>query len=95
MKVNYTETIPISKVVDTDEFWIQKQNDGAIVADKYWFKCWNNGEPYCYGRNDIYLNLFYAETGNRWQVYTQTIIPPEVWDIPNKAFAKLIGFEKV
>jgi len=66
--------------------------EGAAKADKYWLDCQETGEPYCYGRNDVYLNLYYAETGNRWQVYQKTIIPKEVWDIPNIAYAKLIGF---
>ena len=91
MKVPYTEWQQATTVVDTDEFWLKWCNDGALNADAYWHECWEKNEPYCYGRNDVYLNLFYAETGNRWQVYQQTIIPPEVWNAPNEAFAKLIG----
>ena len=91
MNVEYTEQTPISKIVDTDEFWIKWQNDGAINADKYWGECFNENEPYCYGRNDIYLNLYYAES-RKQQTYDYFMIPPEVWEVPNKAFAKLINF---
>lgn len=93
MKVEYTEWQKEVSVVDTDEFWLKWLNDGALKADAYWHECRKNNEPYCYGRNDIYLNLFYAETGNRWQVYQQTIIPPEIWNVPNEAFSKLIRFQ--
>ena len=91
MRVSYTEWKTETSVVDTDEFWMKWLNDGALKADSYWHDCWDNNEPYCYGRNDVYLNLFYAETGNRRQVYSQTIIQPEVWNIPNGAYARLLG----
>ena len=93
MKVEYTEWKQETKVIDTDEFWLTKQNDGAIQADKYWHECMEKGEAYCYGRNDIYLNLYYVETGNLYQVYHQTIIPMEMWSIPNKIFSELINFQ--
>jgi hypothetical protein len=92
MKVEYTEWQRKTKVVDTDEFWLKWCNDEALKADAYWKECYDNGEPYCYGRNDIYLNLYYAET-SKYQPYTQIIIPKEVWDVPNRIFAKLISFK--
>lgn len=77
--------------------WVDEYIDillmGAAKADSYWHKCREIGEPFCYGRNDIGLNLYYAETGNVWQVYHQTIIPKEVWSIPNTIYSKLIRFK--
>ena len=76
---------------DTDDFWLKWSNDGALKADKYWYDCYESGEAYCYGRNNPYVNLAHAET-TRQQVYFQTIIPPEIWDVPNKAFQQLMRF---
>ena len=95
MKVEYTEWQGKTEVVEPDEFYMDFLNKWALKSDKYWHECRENNEPYCYGRNDIYLNLYYAETGNRRQVYEQTIIPPEVWEVPQRAYAKLIGFSGI
>jgi hypothetical protein len=73
-----------------EEQYLQFLLEGQKKANEYWNECQENGEPYCYGRNNVYLNLYYAETGNRWQVYQQTIIPKEVWDLPNQVFGKLL-----
>ena len=88
MNVEYTEYKGVTKIVDPEQFWIKWCNDGAIQADEYWHRCYDSGEAYCYGRNDVYLNLYYAET--RKQILKCTIIPPETWIAPNNAFAKLI-----
>jgi hypothetical protein len=93
MKVEYTKQIYVSRVVDLDEFWLEELSRGICQADKNWHHYLETGEPYCYGRNNMYLNFYYAETSKQ-QVFTQTIIPKEVWDIPNRAFARLIGFMK-
>jgi hypothetical protein len=73
-----------------EEQYLQFLLEGQKKADSYWNECQDTGEVYCYGRNDVYLNLYYAETGNRWQVYQQTIIPKEVWDVANQVFGKLL-----
>lgn len=73
-----------------EEQYLQFLLEGQKKANAYWNECQETGEPYCYGRNNVYLNLYYAETGNRWQVYQQTIIPVEVWNMANQIFGKLL-----
>ena len=84
------DTKIVPRIVDIDEFWVNWCNDGALQADSYWHRCYESGESYCYGRNNPYVNLAQAE--NQPQTYNQTIIPPEVWDVPNNAFQKLMRF---
>lgn len=92
MKVEYTEYKGTTKVVDIDEFWLEWLSGGICQADKNWHHYLDTGEPYCYGRNNMFWNYFLAET-SKHQVYQCTIVPKEVWDIPHQIFAKLIKFK--
>jgi hypothetical protein len=76
-----------------EEQYLQFLLEGQKKANAYWNECQNEGrqEEYVYGRNNVLLNLYYAETGNRWQVYQQTIIPAEVWADANQIFGKLMS----
>lgn len=74
-----------------EEQYLQFLLDGAKQANAYWNKCQETGEQYCYGRNNVYLMLRYAEDAMRPQVYQQTIIPEEVWEDANQIFGKLLS----
>ena len=90
-KLEYNIDQIIGENIELERLYIKFLLDGERKANDYWMECRKTETPYCYGRNDIDLNYYYAECNER-QVYNYTIIPKEVWNIPNKAFAKLIKY---
>lgn len=94
MKTTYRHwTEKTVQIDDIDKFYINMLMAGARKADKYWHKCLETGKPYCYGRGNVYLNLYYAE--QNWFKMQKTWVPNQVWEIPNLIFQKLLKLKGI
>ena len=94
MKTTYKTLMEKTILVDdVDKFYIAMLMARAKRADKYWHECIKTKEPYCYGRSNVYLNLYYAESG--WFKMHHTWIPNGVWKVPNLAFQKLLKLKGI
>jgi hypothetical protein len=51
MKVEYTEWLGETRIVDLEEFWLEWLSSGIAQAEKNWKEFKNGGDWYCYGRN--------------------------------------------
>lgn len=89
MKTTFTqhkkETIEIENL---DEWWIENIEKIYEETDKYWLECLEKNELYCYGRNEVNRNLYYAEN-SRFKM-NHSWVPNDTWEKPNDAFFKLL-----
>ena len=92
MNVTYKKDTLNDEIIDPDDFYLDQLLDGFKYADKIWNQAIDSGEKY-YRIEDLYCNFSCAEKSKQ-QIYESTIVPKEIWEIPHKAFAKLIKFNK-
>ena len=89
MKTTFTqhkkETITIENL---DEWWIEQNEEMYERTDKYWLECLEKNELYCYGRNEINRNFYYAE--NSRFTMEHSWVPNDVWKEPNIVFSTLL-----
>lgn len=83
MKVEYTEWMGITKVVDLDKFWIDHLSHGICQADKNWHNYLDTNEPYCYGRNR------YRKEWEEWSEKGYQLLPKLLLSLSEK-FNKII-----
>lgn len=89
MKVTFTEyKQSTTEIDDLEKWWIEQAQKSYEKTDKYWLECLEKDEPYCYGRNEVNRNLYYAE--NSRFTMKHSWVPNDVWKEPNIAFFTLL-----
>lgn len=82
-----------TEIENLDKWWVENIEKNYENADKYWLECLENNEPYCYGRNEVNRNLYYAENSKFKMEHSW--IPNDIWKKPNIAFFKLLKMKEL
>jgi hypothetical protein len=76
--------------MNAEETYLDFLLTGAIKADNYWHDCLESGEVYCYGRNNVHLNLMYAEEERMRLKLQFSWVPTEIWQAANRICGGLL-----